>query len=110
MMNAHHHDKPKDRPLTDRQQAVLDKIVWLTRQKNGLPPTRRELVHAMDCASPNALTTHLKALAHHGKIAWAPKLHRGIMLVEQDERSKLLSRLATLNTDSLRRCAEANGV
>jgi len=66
--------------LTSRQQAVLTEIQdYLLR--NGVPPTRAELAHALGFRSANAAEEHLRALARKGAIELVPGASRGIRLL-----------------------------
>ena len=69
-----------DRPLTRRQQEILQLIRDAVRA-TGLPPTRAEICQAFGFASPNAAEDHLRALARKGVIELAEGIARGIRLV-----------------------------
>lgn len=70
-----------ERPLTKRQQEVLDKIAWCIR-KQGFPPTVRDLMPILGIRSPNGIMCHLDALEIKGRIMRTPGVSRGIVLVE----------------------------
>jgi repressor LexA len=69
-----------DRPLTRRQQEILQ-LIRDTVRATGLPPTRAEICQAFGFASPNAAEDHLRALARKGVIELAEGIARGIRLV-----------------------------
>ena len=69
------------RPLTDRQQAILDFIRARVVQ-DGASPSLAELCEAFGFASSNAARKHLQALASRGVIRLVPGNARGIRLVE----------------------------
>ncbi len=64
--------------LTRRQQQILDFIVDC-KVRDGLPPTRAEIVNHFGFRSPNAAQCHLRALADHGAIRLVPGTARGIV-------------------------------
>ena len=72
-----------DRPLTRRQQEILQLIRDAVRA-TGLPPTRAEICQAFGFASPNAAEDHLRALARKGVIELAEGIARGIRLVSPE--------------------------
>ncbi|MDT0595128.1 transcriptional repressor LexA [Glaciecola petra] len=67
------------RPLTPRQQEVLD-LVKTTMIDTGMPPTRAEIARQLGFKSANAAEEHLKALAKKGVIEILPGTSRGIKL------------------------------
>jgi len=67
--------------LTRRQQEILDYIID-RKARDGLPPTRAEIVTHFGFRSPNAAQCHLRALADHGAIRLVPGTARGIVPVE----------------------------
>ncbi len=87
------------RPLTERQQSILDFIVE-TIQTRGFPPTLREIGLAFGIRSTKGVNDHLAALERKGKIRRHPELSRGIELIgfpgaQADvERLPLLGRIA----------------
>jgi repressor LexA len=64
--------------LTRRQQEILDFIVQQL-ERNGMPPTRAEIVEHFGFKSPNAAQCHLKALADRGAIRLMSGTARGIV-------------------------------
>ena len=68
-----------DKPLTKRQQQVLD-IVKDHIEESGYPPTRVDISQKLGFRSPNAAEEHLKALAKKGAIVLTPGTSRGIRL------------------------------
>lgn len=71
------------RPLTQRQQEVLD-LIKSSLQDTGMPPTRAEIASQLGFKSANAAEEHLKALARKGVIEILPGTSRGIR-VHSDE-------------------------
>jgi len=67
------------RPLTPRQQEVLD-LIKSTMIATGMPPTRAEIARNLGFKSANAAEEHLKALAKKGVIDILPGTSRGIKL------------------------------
>ncbi|MBF7074431.1 repressor LexA [Glaciecola sp. MH2013] len=67
------------RPLTPRQQEVLD-LIKNTMLDTGMPPTRAEIARSLGFKSANAAEEHLKALAKKGVIDIIPGTSRGIRL------------------------------
>jgi len=55
------------RPLTPRQQEVLD-LIKAKMLDTGMPPTRAEIARQLGFKSPNAAEEHVKALAKKGFI------------------------------------------
>ena len=55
------------RPLTPRQQEVLD-LIKATMLDTEMPPTRAEIARQLGFNSPNATEEHPKALARKGRI------------------------------------------
>jgi repressor LexA len=70
-----------DRPLTPRQQEILQ-LIRDAVTSTGLPPTRAEICQAFGFSSPNAAEDHLRALARKGVIELSEGIARGIRLVE----------------------------
>jgi repressor LexA len=87
------------RPLTERQQTILDFIVDRIRAQ-GFPPTLREIGLAFGIRSTKGVNDHLEALERKGKIRRHPELSRAIEIVDagslhDDVRSvPLLGRIA----------------
>ncbi|MCH8501670.1 MAG: transcriptional repressor LexA [Aliidiomarina sp.] len=75
------------RPLTPRQQQILD-LVRDTIEATGMPPTRAEIAERLGFRSSNAAEEHLRALAKKGVIQMIPGMSRGIRVL-QDEPEKL---------------------
>ena len=67
------------RPLTTRQQQVLD-LVKNPMLETGMPPTRAEIARELGFKSANAAEEHLKALQKKGVIEILPGTSRGIKL------------------------------
>lgn len=64
--------------LTRRQQQILD-FIHERMTRDGMPPTRAEIVDHFGFRSPNAAQCHLKALAERGAIELRPGTARGIV-------------------------------
>ncbi|MCQ8106036.1 transcriptional repressor LexA [Methylomonas sp. SURF-2] len=71
------------KPLTDKQQAVLD-FIERSVAEAGFPPTIAEIAGAFDLRSTNAIRGHLQALARKGVIELVPSASRGIRLLKPD--------------------------
>lgn len=69
------------RPLTSRQQQILD-LIKDNIAETGMPPTRAEIAHFFGFKSANAAEEHLKALAKKGYIEMLPGTSRGIRLAQ----------------------------
>ena len=67
------------RPLTARQQEVLD-LIKSAIMDTGMPPTRAEIARQLGFRSANAAEEHLKALAKKGAIEILSGTSRGIKL------------------------------
>ena len=67
--------------LTHRQQEILDLIRDYMRD-HGLPPTRLEIAQILGFRSPNAVESHLKALARKGYLELLSGRSRNIRLLE----------------------------
>ncbi|WP_434357856.1 transcriptional repressor LexA [Parasalinivibrio latis] len=72
------------KPLTERQQQVLD-LIKAKIDEAGMPPTRAEIARELGFRSANAAEEHLKALARKGVIEIVPGASRGIRLLIEDE-------------------------
>jgi repressor LexA len=68
------------RPLTDRQQTILDFIVSTIRTR-GFPPTLREIGQAFEIRSTKGVNDHLEALERKGRIRRQKDLSRAIEVV-----------------------------
>jgi len=83
--------------LTKRQRDVLDFITEMI-QKNGSPPTIREIGHMFKISSTNGVRAILSALTQKGYIRRKPLVSRGIELLTQSRASfmaiPLLGRIA----------------
>jgi len=77
------------RPITARQQQVLDAIDRLT-EEHGTPPTIRELCEEMGCSSPNAMSGHFKALEAAGLLKRRSYKVRSLQTVTQRDSLPLL--------------------
>ncbi|RUO78653.1 transcriptional repressor LexA [Pseudidiomarina taiwanensis] len=72
------------RPLTPRQQEILD-LIKDNIEATGMPPTRAEIAQRLGFKSANSAEEHLKALARKGVIEMLPGMSRGIRLVGVEE-------------------------
>jgi repressor LexA len=68
------------KPLTSRQQQVLD-LIRDTVSDTGMPPTRADICAHFSFRSPTAAEDHLRTLARKGWIELLPGCARGIRLV-----------------------------
>lgn len=71
----------KQRPITKRQQQILDLIKTSIASK-GAPPTRAEIAKACGFKSANAAEEHLAALERKGFIHLVRSTSRGIRLAQ----------------------------
>lgn len=69
------------KPLTDRQQAILD-FIEQNMAEAGFPPTIAEIAAAFNVRSTNSVRGHLQALARKGVIELVPSVSRGIRLLK----------------------------
>jgi repressor LexA len=69
------------RPLTERQQTILDFIVTTIRTR-GFPPTLREIGRDFGIRSTKGVNDHLEALERKGKIRRQKDLSRAIEVVD----------------------------
>jgi len=69
-----------ERPLTERQQQVLDYIACHIHDR-GIPPTVREIGKHFGITSPNGVAGHLQRLERKGCIELLPDTSRGIRLL-----------------------------
>jgi repressor LexA len=75
------------RPLTERQQAILDFIVATIRTR-GFPPTLREIGRDFGIRSTKGVNDHLEALERKGKIRRQKDLSRAIEVVDMVTQSE----------------------
>jgi repressor LexA len=79
-VSAHELAAAHRKPLTERQQQILDLIgAWV--QELGFPPTRVEICEVMGFRSPNAAEDHLRAIAKKGHIELTAGKSRGITIL-----------------------------
>ncbi len=69
------------RPITARQQAILEFVGGYLREQ-GFPPTFREIGRALGLANVGAVRGHLAALEKKGYITKAPDKARSIRIVQ----------------------------
>jgi len=74
-------------PLSNRQQQTFDAI-QRHMEKNGMPPTIRELMAELKIAYPRGVQGHLEALEKKGYITRDPRASRGIRLAERFKQAK----------------------
>lgn len=67
------------KPLTQKQQAILD-FIRAERARRGFPPTLREIGEHFGLRSTGSVRDHLRALERKGYIVRRPYLSRGIVL------------------------------
>ncbi len=67
------------KPLTQKQQAILD-FIRAERARRGFPPTLREIGEHFGLRSTGSVRDHLRALERKGHIVRRPYLSRGIVL------------------------------
>jgi repressor LexA len=84
--------KKKKNGLSDRQRRILSFIETFLN-KNGYPPTIREIGEAVGIASTSVVNYNLNKLADRGFIERAPDVSRGLRLVT-DETQKSSVRIA----------------
>ena len=68
------------KPLTQRQQSVLDWIVGFINV-HDYGPTVREICFAFNFKNPNAASVHLNQLRKKGRITWEDGKARTIRIV-----------------------------
>ena len=68
------------RPLTKRQQEVLDFITKFIAM-NKIPPTAAEIAERFKFANPSGAQTHLAALIAKGAISIYERTARGIVVL-----------------------------
>lgn len=76
--------EPLPRPLTHRQNQVLDFIRDRVRETH-CPPTVREICDHFDIRSTNGVRVILEALEKKGHLKRSPRLSRGLSVVDQDQ-------------------------
>jgi repressor LexA len=72
--------------LSPRQQQVLD-FIEESLERQGYPPTLREIGRALGIRSTNAVNDHLKALERKGAISRDRSLSRGLALTDRETES-----------------------
>jgi repressor LexA len=75
----------QQRPLTERQEAVLQ-FIRQHIQEQGFPPTLREIGRHFGIRSTKGVNDHLVALERKGRIKRYPELSRGIEIVGDNRR------------------------
>jgi len=77
--------------LTRRQRAVLQ-FIRTHIDREGYPPTVREIGDHMHIRSPNGIMCHLKALENRGKITRTHNCSRAIRLCEPTRKETNVTR------------------
>lgn len=104
------------KPLTNRQQQVLD-LIRNYLHEQGIPPTRMEIAQRLGFRSANAVEDHLKALVRKGYVDMLSGRNRNIRLLGANGRRTqalpLVGRvaagtpiLATQNLEGYHGCAD----
>jgi repressor LexA len=70
------------KPLTQRQQSVLDWIVGFIKVHH-YGPTVREVAFAFNFKNPNAAAVHLNQLRKKGHVTWEDGKSRTIRIVKE---------------------------
>jgi repressor LexA len=74
--------KKKDKPLSKRQQNILD-YIWDYMQENSRPPTIREIGTATNISSTSVVNYNLQRLAERGLLEREAEVSRGLRLSEE---------------------------
>lgn len=77
------------KPPTKRQREVMATIEGFT-EKNGYPPTVRELGALLGIASANAVSDHLKLLKRKGLVDWKRGSGRTLRVTDPERAADLL--------------------
>lgn len=72
----------KDKPLSKRQQNILD-YVWEYMQEHSRPPTIREIGKATNISSTSVVNYNLERLAEKGLLEREAEVSRGLRLSQQ---------------------------
>lgn len=67
--------------MTDAQRNVYDAICTIS-EREGIPPTLREIAVEAHLASTSTVATHLAALAKLGIVTWKQGKARSIRVIE----------------------------
>lgn len=67
---------------TTKQRTVLATVAELT-QRQGFPPTVRELQLELGLASPSTIFHHLELLREQGLVTWEPGKNRTLKLTQR---------------------------
>jgi len=71
----------KKKPLSERQQNILD-YIWDYIQNNGRPPTIREIGGAVNISSTSVVNYNLSKLKEKGLLERDPEVSRGLRLTQ----------------------------
>lgn len=86
--------RSESRPrLTDRQADVLNAIREVL-ERDGRPPTIRELGERLGIRATNGVNDHLKALERKGYVVREPRMSRTLRVIEQTDGAAVLEQLA----------------
>jgi repressor LexA len=72
----------QDKPLSKRQQKILD-YIWDYLQEQSRPPTIREIGQATDISSTSVVNYNLDRLTERGLLEREAEVSRGLRLTEQ---------------------------
>jgi repressor LexA len=72
----------QDKPLSKRQQNILD-YIWDYMQEHSRPPTIREIGQATDISSTSVVNYNLERLVERGLLEREAEVSRGLRLSEQ---------------------------
>ena len=76
------HRPAGQRPLTERQQRVVD-FIGSFHAEHGYAPTIRQIAEQFGFRSPNGVICHLRALQKRGVICWVPNACRTLQIISQ---------------------------
>ncbi|USK33321.1 transcriptional regulator [Bacillus sp. F19] len=72
------------RTLTDKQNEVLNALCDFIN-KEGLPPSYRDLMKIVNLKSSSTIKGHLDCLKAKGFITWEPGLPRTLKIISQNK-------------------------
>lgn len=87
----------KPRPLSDRQQSMLE-YIWSYVNDNGRPPTIREIGTAVNISSTSVVNYNLTKLSEKGLLERDAEVSRGLRLTEQATRMYEAAKEAVVET------------
>lgn len=68
-------------PRSYREEEVME-FIEAFYDRHVLMPTVREIADHLGLASPNAAYKYLRRLREDGRLAWEPRKHRALRVVE----------------------------